>query len=186
MTTIAYGSHSIHIESLPAASLEALLRRGISHYLGNEQAAKITNRKADYQAKHGESPELDLVAEWKEEIQSAAVAKLLAGTIGQHAARAPSVDPVEKEATKIATAEVKMILTKNGIKVPKKGEPVTFKNGSQSTLDELVARRLANPVEGARIIAEAHDALAAAAAKKFALDAGDAGDDVESVDDLGL
>ena len=109
----------------------------------------------------------------------------MAGTIGQHAPRAPSVDPVEREAAKIATAEVRIILSKNGIKPPKKGEPVTFKNGSQATLEELVARRLANPTEGPRIMKEAEKAVKAAAAKKFALDAGDAGD-AESVDDLGL
>ena len=182
---ITYGSHSIHIESLPATSLEALLRRGISHYLGNEQAAKVTNRKADYQAKHGEHPEDELVASWKEEAQALAVEKLVAGTIGQHAPRAPSVDPVEREAGKIAIAEVKIILSKNGIKPPKKGEPVTFKNGSQATLEELVARRLANPTEGPRIVKEAAKAVKAAAAKKFALDAGTA-DSAESVDDLGL
>lgn len=182
---ITYGTHSIHIESLPATSLEALLRRGISHYLGNEQAAKVTNRKADYQAKHGEHPDEELVASWKEEVQALAVEKLVAGTIGQHAPRAPSVDPVEREAAKIATAEVRIILSKNGIKPPKKGEPVTFKNGSQATLEELVARRLANPTEGPRIMKEAAKAVKAAAAKKFALDAGDAGD-AESVDDLGL
>ena len=182
---ITYGTHSIHIESLPATSLEALLRRGISHYLGNEQAAKVSNRKADYQAKHGEHPEEELVASWKEEIQTAAVSKLVAGTIGQHAPRAPSVDPVEREAAKIATAEVRMILTKNGIKPPKKGEPVTFKNGSQATLEELVARRLANPAEGERIMKEAAKAVKAAAAKKFALEAGEVGE-ADSADDLGL
>ena len=182
---ITYGTHTIHIESLPATSLEALLRRGISHYLGNEQAAKVSNRKADYQAKHGEHPDEDLVAIWKEEVQALAVEKLVAGTIGQHAPRAPSVDPVEREAGKIALAEVKIILTKNGIKPPKKGEPVTFKNGSQATLEELVARRLANPTEGPRIMKEAEKTVKAAAAKKFALDAGTT-DEAESVDDLGL
>jgi len=182
---ITYGTHTIHIESLPATSLEALLRRGISHYLGNEQAAKVSNRKADYQAKHGEHPDEELVASWKAEIQTAAVEKLVAGTIGQHAPRAPSVDPVEREAAKIATAEVRIILSKNGIKPPKKGEPVTFKNGSQATLEELVARRLANPTEGPRIMKEAEKAVKAAAAKKFALDAGTT-DEAESVDDLGL
>ena len=182
---ITYGSHSIHIESLPATSLEALLRRGISHYLGNEQAAKVSNRKADYQAKHGEHPDDDLVASWKEEVQALAVEKLVAGTIGQHAPRAPSVDPVEREAGKIALAEVKIILSKNGIKPPKKGEPVTFKNGSQATLEELVARRLANPTEGERIMKEAAKAVKAAAAKRFALESGEA-EAADSADDLGL
>jgi hypothetical protein len=182
---ITYGTHSIHIESLPATSLEALLRRGISHYLGNEQAAKVTNRKADYQAKHGEHPDDELVAAWKSEVQTAAVEKLMAGTIGQHAPRAPNVDPVEREAGKIALAEVRIILTNNGIKTPKKGEPVTFKNGSQATLEEMVARRLVNPTEGPRIMKEAEKAVKAAAAKKFALEAGDAGS-ADSADDLGL
>lgn len=160
MTTITYGDHVVDFSKLPEASVAAILRRGLTHYLGNEQASKLASW---VKGQDGEVSE-DAKAARKAELVSSALSALQAGTIGQ-SVRMPKVDPVEAEMDKIAKGEIKSTLAaaKMGFKGKGEDRKVTFADGSAFTLDELVERRLANPEHSARIRREAEKAIKARA-----------------------
>lgn len=165
---VTYGTITLDFTTLPPKSLEAMLKRGVTHFLGNEQASKVSGWKARLAEGSDEAPARvpsdEEVSAKKAEYVAAALAALQAGTVGT-ASRGPSVDPVEAEMDRIAKREIKAILEKNGAKFAGKGEDrkVTFADGSAFTMDELVDRRLANATEGARIKSEAEKAIRQAA-----------------------
>lgn len=164
MTQISYGTYTLDFSKFPAQSALAMLKRGVTHYLGNEQAAKVSNRKAKYLARTKVEAADDEVAAWKEEFVQAAIAALADGTVGM-ATRGPSVDPVEAHMERIAKAEISNILKTSGTKFTGKGEDRKIKaaNGEEFTMDTLVERRLANPDHGGRIRKEAEKAVKNAA-----------------------
>ena len=168
---ISYGSHEIDTAAIPSTSLEALLRRGITHYLGNEQAAKVSGKVKAFRDEFKTEPSDEQIAEWKASFQLAAMEKLLAGTLGVSAPRATSVDPVEREMDRLAAAEVRAILKANGLKVPKDDEAIEFANGTTRTMDEMIANRLAHAEHGPKIEAEARKNVAAREAKKASVKA---------------
>lgn len=164
MTQIQYGEHTLDFSALPPKSLEAMLKRGVAHFLGNEQAAKVTNWKAKFVADQGAEPGEDEVAAKKAELVANALKMLAEGTVGT-ATRGPAADPIESEMDRIARREINETLKKHGLKFTGKGDDrkATFVNGESFTMDELIERRLANPEHEARIRKAAEKAIRDAA-----------------------
>ncbi len=152
MTILTYGDHSIDTAQLPESSLVALMNEGLTHYLGNRVASRVSGW---CEAQAGENATKELVKVWKDsheaEVSAQAatfrqetIDKLLAGTIGVRAARGPSAsaDPMVAEMRKLAKEELVAMLAKAGMKFPKKDEALIFANGTKLTGDEMIARRL--------------------------------------------
>lgn len=142
---MTYGKHAIDFSTLPQPSVVAMLRRGLSHFLGSEQASKVTayfdpDRKlAEGETRLDDTPEnRELV---KADFQAKAVDALLAGTVGV-STRGPAVDPIETEINRIARREVHDILKKSGVKPAKKADDTVEIGGAKYTTDQLIARRL--------------------------------------------
>lgn len=151
--TIQYGDHSIDVSALPNSTVFALIRRGVSHVLGNEAASKVA-AFVEAQAKLGVILAEDEKALKKAEFQLAFVQAMQNGTLGQGHARGPKTDPVESAAIAIAKREVSDTLRGAGVKAPKGDTKIETKNGSY-TMAELVQRRLESPTHGDRIRKEA-------------------------------
>ncbi len=140
---ITYGTRTLDFNTLPQASLVAMLRRGVSHYFGSEMASKVTayfDPEHDDAGNRTDTPEAR--ATKKAEFQSAAFDALVAGTVGV-SIRGPSVDPITTIINRLAKAEVKTILASFKLKYPTKAdETVTLPDGSAVTGAQLIARRL--------------------------------------------
>ncbi len=140
---ITYGTRTLDFNTLPQASLVAMLRRGVSHYFGSEMASKVTayfDPEHDDAGNRIDTPEAR--AAKKAEFQSAAFDALVAGTVGV-SVRGPSVDPIQTIINRLAKAEVKTILASFKLKYPTKAdETVTLPDGSAVTGAQLIARRL--------------------------------------------
>lgn len=140
---IKYGDKTLDFNTLPQASLVAMLRRGVSHYFGSEQASKVT---AYFNPEHDDAENRPDTAEARDakkaEFQANAFDALVAGTVGV-SVRGPSVDPIATIINRLAKAEVKTILGTFKLKWPKKAEDtVELPDGSKVTGAQLIARRL--------------------------------------------
>lgn len=142
---IKYGERTLDFNTLPQASLVAMLRRGVSHYLGSEQASKVTGMfkpGEDGSLKEGIVDNEENRAKALEDFRNAAVENLKAGTVGV-SVRGPSVDPISVIINRLAKAEVKSILEKQKLKWPTKADDtVELPDGSKITGAQLIARRL--------------------------------------------
>ena len=140
---IKYGERELDFNKLPQASLIAMVRRGVSHYFGSEQASKVT---AYFDPEHDEAEQRQDTPEnraaKKAEFQANAFDALVAGTVGV-SVRGPSVDPISAIINRLAKAEVKTILATFKLKWPVKADDtVTLPDGSKVTGSQLIARRL--------------------------------------------
>jgi hypothetical protein len=162
---------------LPQASVAALLSRGFAHYMGNEQAAKVSARigkalsegkpdtyeptRDEYAAfRTGNAAQVNA---WKAEIIAEALKALDEGTVGVRAPGAGvSRDPVESGMRRIARVEVTKILKDQGLKVPT-GEKTVHLGEADFTMDDLIDRRIVK--HGERIRKESEQAIAAEARK---------------------
>jgi len=166
MTTFTYGDLQIDSDKFHPNAVQALLRRGLSHLLGNEQAAKVGPESAWGKANANATKEQ--VAAAKLAMQQSAIATLYDGTIGVRASSGPKVDPIMSEMRKLAKAEIVAILATQ--KTPE-GKKVAFPTGDKTvtvgadtlTGEQLIGRRLAK--HGERIKAEASRNIAAQAKK---------------------
>lgn len=168
---ITYGDSRADFNTLPEASLVAMLRRGYSHYKGSEQASKIVAKISAALDEMGEDTEsmapaaksaafkafraanADKISAWMVEVQDKADAALVAGTVGV-STRGPAVDPITTIIRRLAKAEVVSILKANALAWPKKAEDVvSFPNGDKFTGPQLIDRRIAR--EGERLGKEA-------------------------------
>lgn len=144
---------SVDIKSLPEASVLAMVRRGLSHYAGNELASKVAGFKERTEKEQQGTPATEeQVATYKATAAATMLAALTSGTIGVRAGGGGATrvaDPVEREARRIAVAEVEGILKAKGLKMPTGDKTITFANGT-FTREDLISRRLAGP-EGDRI-----------------------------------
>lgn len=143
---IKYGDATLDFNTLPQATLVAMLRRGVSHFLGSEQASKVTGLfKPDAEGKLKEGTPEDTEANRAKalaDFRAAAIQAMIDGKVGI-SVRGPSVDPIEAIIHRLAKAEVKATLAANKIKAPKKADDtVQLPDGSKVTMDQLVARRL--------------------------------------------
>lgn len=149
---ITYGDFTLDFTTLPQTSLIAMLRRGVSHYFGSEQASKVTAYfDPEKDEPVADTPEARATA--KAEFQAKAHDALLAGTVGV-SVRGPTVDPITVITRRLAKAEVVNILKSNGVKPPAKADDkVETPDGSKFTMAELIDRRIAR--EGERLGREA-------------------------------
>lgn len=171
---ITYGDIKIDFAALPAVSQMSLVRKGLSHFLGSEQASKVTglfklDAEGKIKAEVADTPEnrASLLASF----QAKAVDALLAGTVGV-SVRGPTIDPVDKHVRRLAKVEVSTLLAKNGVKVPKKAEDtITTPDGAKYTMEQLVSRRLAHAEHGPRLQKEGERAHAEAVKKAAKVEA---------------
>jgi len=137
---VTYGDFVIATDKLSDTNLAAIVRRGVAHYLGNEQASKTAPTSKWYkdwqEAHNGTSPDEDTIAAQKAADQKAAYDRLLNGEIGSGPRAAP-VDPVEKILERLVLAEIKTKLAAIGLKPPKGDAVITFKDGSTRTIDQM-------------------------------------------------
>lgn len=187
---ITYGETKFDFNSLPGATLVAMLRRGVTHYLGSEQASKLQGRierilagdtdesKAAFDGlsdperraaiKTWREGNAEALAAMAAEIQAEARQAMVDGKVGV-SVRGPSVDPLTTVVNRLAKAEVVNVLKANKIAVPKKSDDaVEFPNGDKFTMSVLVERRKAHAEHGPRLVKEAKAVIAAQerAAKK--------------------
>lgn len=140
---VKYGERVLDFNTLPQASMVAMIRRGVSHYFGSEMASKVTayfDPEHDDAANRSDTPENR--ASKKAEFQNAAFDALVAGTVGV-SIRGPQVDPIQTIVNRLAKAEVKTILANQKLKWPAKAdETIELPDGSKVTGAQLIARRL--------------------------------------------
>jgi len=166
MTIFTYGELQIDSAKFHENAVHALLRRGLSHLLGNEQAAKVGPESS--WGKENKDATKEQVAAQKLAFQNAAISTLYDGTIGVRASSGPKADPLQSEMRKLAKAEVIAILA---TQKTADGKKVSFPTGDKTitvgadvlTGDQLIARRLTK--HGERIKVEASRNLAAQAKK---------------------
>ena len=186
MLQIQYGDHSVDFDALPEASKKALASRGLTHFLGNEQAAKLTNWAATRVAKAikelGEAPaksDVDAATEMatpndaeratrKIELVAEALKTLHDGTVGVRVG-GPKADPIESIMSRLASVEVADVLRANKAKMPKGDETVVI-GGQSLTKAELIARRIAKHGDRLRKAAQKELADKAKATKDVPLD----------------
>jgi len=193
MSTITYGNYSVDTTTLPEASVSALLSRGLTHFLGNEQASKLASWvKGEGQAN---SDDKATCTAWKEanaqavsdkmaELVKSGIAALTEGTIGTRASAGPRVSPLDTMVRSIAKKEVLGILATHSIKAPKKDEKVRFANGTEKSLDEMIATRIEK--EGERITKEAEKAIREATKKAETIKAQAGAVETVDADALGI
>lgn len=172
MSKHTYGDFTIDTAELPAKSLEALINRGITHFLGNEQASKVSAWVKGLEEAEG-APKVadDEKAAKKAELVKAAYQALVDGTIGSGHGGGPKLDPLQRAIRDIAEEEVSSMLKGAGQKVPKGKETISVK-GQDLTLADLVKRRVENAQHADRILkaAKARVASAAKASEGASLD----------------
>lgn len=185
---VQYGNHVMDTANFPPATIDALLRRGLSHVLGNEAASKVSaweDAETKRRAENGGAPITDdEKSARKNEFQLALIEAMNSGTLGQ-SNRGPRIDPVEAARQAIAKREVIDVLRGAGLKQPKGDAKVKFADGQEFTMGELVNRRLDK--HGERITREAqkHVAELERKAKKAKEEASKAGA-TANADALGL
>lgn len=143
--TFTYGDLTIDATKFHPAGVDALVRRGISHLLGNEVSSKINKEGAWFKGfveANGREPSADEVASQQLEFRKAAIASLYDGTIGTRAS-GPRVDPVQAEMTAIAKREISDILRAKGIKKFPTGDATVTLGEATYTGAVLIERRLA-------------------------------------------
>jgi hypothetical protein len=148
METLTYGNTSISFDGLPAQSQRALASRGLTHFLGSEQASKVgpnSSWAAKFEKDNGRKPTDAEVEAQKAANLANAIIALNDGTIGT--ARGPKLDPIEAEIERMATNEVWDKLS--GAKLCKKNKRpddddiFEFANGDKFTFAVLVERAIA-------------------------------------------
>lgn len=177
MSVIKYGETEIETTKLPEASVQALLRRGLSHYLGNEMSSKVVGKVAGHiksakeawgKANEGATaddvteasfePSDEVKAAWKAEALAEGLKALAEGTIGNQV-RGPRLDPLETAKLDIVKKEIFAILDANKLARPKKAEDVVvFGDGTSKSLQQMIDNRFAN--HGDRIAREAEKKVA--------------------------
>jgi hypothetical protein len=160
-----YGQLTIDSDKLNPIGLEALVKRGLSHLLGNEQSAKVGPESAwfkNFVKDQSRNPTADEVSAQKVDFQKSAIESLYDGTIGTRAS-GPRVDPITAEMQTIARREIADVLRTQGIKKFPAGDATVTLAGETYTGEQLVARRIAK--HGDRLRKEAEKAVDARAKK---------------------
>jgi hypothetical protein len=143
---IAYGNTTRDFDALPEQSRKALASRGLTHFLGSEQASKVGPNSSwfgKFEKDNGRKPtEAELEAQKAANLATALEA-LDKGTIGT--ARGPRLDPVEAEMERMAERKVWDTLAGGDMckknKKPADDDSFTFADGSTFTFAQLVERQ---------------------------------------------
>ena len=176
MTNITSYGYEFDIDTLPVASRDALISRGLNHVLGNEASSRIASYKSGYAKAHPSAdgaPDAEPTAEELSakvaEVRQELAGKIANGTLGVRAPGATgALDPVEAEIATLAWDKVNTILKANNIKFTKNADgtrTVTLKNRDGGTevltREDLIARKIAS--QGDALRAEAEKVLRAKA-----------------------
>lgn len=164
MTIYSCGTLEIDGDKLAATSIQSLIKKGLNHFLGNEQSAKTgpsSKWYKDHVKDSGAEPTDEQVDAALAEFRKGAIEALYAGTVGV-SSRGPKVDPMTAALQHFARESVKETLVASGIKIPKGNEQVTFADGTVRTMAEMIQKRIDSPKFG--------PAIADAAKKKIADD----------------
>lgn len=152
--TISYGDIVIDLGAIPHDSLRKLASKGLTHYLGNEQASKVTAKAKAYADENGEDADDATRAAWRDEFIAIAMDKLMSGAMGAVESRGPrgtSTDTVMRE---IAEKEIRDVLKQNKLTMPTGDKTIKLADG-EFTRAQLIARRLERHGERLRGEAEA-------------------------------
>lgn len=142
MTILKYDTFEVDTESLPEASIVALLQRGLTHYLGNEQASKVTSFKKS----HEDATEDEIEAK-AEEFRTSAYDALLNGTIGTRAG-GPKLKGLERLIHLVAVEQITAFAASQKAKMPSG-------KGSAEKVAAMVEKWLSNDARKAAVTAEA-------------------------------
>lgn len=165
MTNLTYGNNiSVDSDKLPSVSVDALLRRGFSHLLGNEQASKVASHF------EGKTPTDEEKAAYKAACQEWAVKALTEGTIGTRTG-APRGTQKETVVRELAKKEVSSVLKANKVTFPTGDKKVKLPDGRELSGAELIAAYLVK--HGERLGKEADAEMKAR--ERAAAKAGDLG-----------
>ena len=147
MSEIKYGEFTIVTAKLPEASVTALLRRGLAHFLGNEQASKVAAEfKDNAEATQAEKDK------FKAGCVTAALQALQDGTVGANT-RGPRGTAIDTVIRGLAEKEVRDALKHLGVTMPSGDKVVKFADGQELTRAQLIDRRVAK--HGERLKKEA-------------------------------
>lgn len=208
MAIIKYGDYSYDTDTLPPATIHALLSSGITHKHGSEvssavisrirrehspkdAAGKVTTPLTKEEVKAWKEANPDTHALWTKEAGDEIYADALAGELGVRAPGAPR-DPLGAEVDRLAKAmvdeRVAALMSKTGQSLPKgwkkreDGPAITFADGNSFTYLALVDRAKAKHAEAFEAKArKTLDAKAKALAK-----AKESVGEVGSAEDLGF
>jgi hypothetical protein len=135
-----YGTDiSVDLHSLPESSIHALIRRGMSHYFGNEVSTKVSAWKVARAEGALGAPNDAEIAAAKADFTQAALEALLSGTVGQ-SIRGPRGSSVETEFNRLAEEQAKAILKSAGMVMPTKDKTVRFGDGTELSRSDIIAR----------------------------------------------
>lgn len=146
--TITYGDHTLDFDTLPEKSLMAMLSRGVTHYLGSEQASKVGPNSSwfgKFEKDNSRKPTEDELKAQKAANLAKAIEALVAGNVGS--TRGPKSDPIEAEMERIAEREIWDILSAPGNDMckknrkPKPDDVFEFPDATR-TFQEMVDRRI--------------------------------------------
>ena len=172
-TTVKYGDFEVDLATLPQISVLAMFRRGLAHYLGNEQASKLTAWAESHEKEHGSKPADEARDAAKASFQAAAMKALVDGSVGANV-RGPRGSALETIMRGIAEKRVREILKQAGLSMPSGDKAVKFPNGTELTRADLIDRQLARNGDAIRVEAERELKARERAAAKAVGDAGSA------------
>lgn len=150
-TEFEYDGVKLDFSTIPQASLISFARKGVAHYLGNEQASKVSAAKAKAAEETkdeagnvvpGRALSDDEIAKLKADFREVALRAMNEGTMGLGGSRGPVKDPYETQLARLAAESVKATLKQHLIKPPKGDEAVTFADGTKRTMAEMIEKRL--------------------------------------------
>lgn len=170
-TVVKFGDHIVDMASLPSESVVAMFRRGLAHYLGNEQASKLTGWKDDFAKEHGREPTDAEYSDRKAQYQADAVKLLAEGKVGG-GVRGPRGSALETVMRKIAEGQIRAMLKQANLSFPAGDKKLKFANGTELTGAELIARRIASHGDAIKAAAEKQIRETERQATKAANDAG--------------
>ena len=114
--TLTYGDTTITVADLPDTSIAALLSRGLTHYLGNEQASKVTSWKKTEEGQTASESEIEAKAA---ALHANAVDALLNGTVGTRSG-GPKLKGIDRLIRIVAEEHLRAYAAKKNLKVPAK------------------------------------------------------------------
>lgn len=163
--TLAYGkTFSCDPRELPEVTIHALLRKGLTHFMGNEQSSKVSTWTQDEIAE-GRKVTADAKAAKLAELQVDAWKQMLEGKIGV-SSRGPRGTALETVMRTIAEKRVKAALGAAGMTLPTGDKQAVFPNGQSFTRAELIQRQLAKYGDEIKTLAEKEIADQARLAKR--------------------
>jgi hypothetical protein len=151
------GNWAIDTAKLPDESVKALLEKGVTHYLGNEQSAKWS-LEDERRAKDGRDRSESAKREFILAAMRTAYEAMYNGTMSVRATRQVGPDELTIEVRRIAADELTEALSKSfdsegkPIRLPEGKQTLTV-NGVKYTRDALIDARLVKHGERIREIA---------------------------------